>query len=134
LPKTNLKELMSATANSIQLAQVAATAAADKLAENIIAWDVTELTPLNDVLILASARNERQVNAIADEIEDKLRELGHKCLLREGRTLGRWVLLHFGEIIVHIMHEEERVYYSLERLYKDQPVVHLELATGTESV
>jgi ribosome-associated protein len=134
LANTELKEHMTATASSIKLAQVAATAAADKLAENIIAWDVTELTPLNDVLILASARNERQVNAIADEIEDKLRELGHKCLLREGRTLGRWVLLHFGEIIVHIMHEEERVYYSLERLYKDQPVVHLELATGPESV
>ncbi|MFM5968126.1 MAG: ribosome silencing factor, partial [Micrococcales bacterium] len=113
---------------------VAANAAADKLAENIIAWDVTELTPLNDVLILASARNERQVNAIADEVEVKMAEVGVKTLLREGKALGRWVLLHFGEVIVHVMHEEERVYYSLERLYKDQPVVKLELPEVPETV
>lgn len=125
---------MTATANAIKLAHVAANAAADKLAENIIAWDVTELTPLNDVLILASARNERQVNAIADEVEAKLQEAGVKCLLREGKSVGRWVLLHFGEVIVHVMHEEERVYYSLERLYKDQPVVKLELAERPETV
>ncbi|MEN9606579.1 MAG: hypothetical protein RL605_407 [Actinomycetota bacterium] len=125
---------MTATANAIKLAHVAANAAADKLAENIIAWDVTELTPLNDVLILASARNERQVNAIADEVEAKLQEAGVKCLLREGKSVGRWVLLHFGEVIVHVMHEEERVYYSLERLYKDQPVVKLELAERSETV
>lgn len=125
---------MTATANAIKLANVAANAAADKLAENIIAWDVTELTPLNDVLILASARNERQVNAIADEVEVKMAEVGVKTLLREGKALGRWVLLHFGEVIVHVMHEEERVYYSLERLYKDQPVVKLELPEVPETV
>ncbi|MDE2387248.1 MAG: ribosome silencing factor [Actinomycetales bacterium] len=125
---------MTATANAIKLAHVAANAAADKLAENIIAWDVTELTPLNDVLILASARNERQVNAIADEVEVKMAEAGVKTLLREGKSVGRWVLLHFGEVIVHVMHEEERVYYSLERLYKDQPVVKLELAEHPESM
>lgn len=125
---------MTATAKAIKLANIAANAAADKLAENIIAWDVTELTPLNDVLILASARNERQVNAIADEVELKLAEVGVKTLLREGKAVGRWVLLHFGEVIVHIMHEEERVYYSLERLYKDQPVVKLELPAVPESV
>lgn len=125
---------MTATAQAIKYAHIAANAASDKLGENIIAWDVTELTPLNDVLILVSGRNERQVGAIADEVEIKMQEAGVKTLLREGKALGRWVLLHFGDIIVHVMHEEERVYYSLERLYKDQPVVKLELADRPESV
>jgi ribosome-associated protein len=63
-----------------------------------------------------------------------MHEAGIKCLLREGKALGRWVLLHFGEVIVHVMHEEERMYYSLERLYKDQPIVKLELAEHQETV
>ena len=125
---------MTATANAIKYANIAGQAASDKLGENIIAWDVTELTPLNDVLILVSGRNERQVGAIADGVEEKMHEAGIKCLLREGKALGRWVLLHFGEVIVHVMHEEDRMYYSLERLYKDQPIVKLELAEHQETV
>jgi ribosome-associated protein len=117
---------VTATPKAIQIANIAAAAAADKLAENVIALDVTEPMPLTDVFLLASGRNERQVAAIADEIEFKLLEAGVKYLRREGKETGRWILLDFGDVICHIMHEEDRMYYSLERLWKDCPVVKLD--------
>lgn len=118
---------MTASANAIKLSNIAANAAADKLAENIVALDVTELMPLTDVFLLASGRNERQVVSIADEIEEKMLEAGFKMLRREGKTQARWILLDFGDVICHVMHEEDRMYYSLERLWKDSPVVKLEI-------
>jgi ribosome-associated protein len=84
--------------------------------------------PLTDVFLLASGRNERQVVSIADEIEDKMLDAGFKMLRREGKTQARWILLDFGDVICHVMHEEDRMYYSLERLWKDSPVVKLEIA------
>lgn len=117
---------MTATSKAIQIANIAAAAAADKLGENIIALDVTEPMPLTDVFLLVSGRNERQVAAIADEIEIKLLEVGVKYLRREGKETGRWILLDFGDLICHVMHEEDRMYYSLERLWKDCPVVKLD--------
>jgi ribosome-associated protein len=119
---------VTASANAIKLSNIAANAAADKLGENIVALDVTELMPLTDVFLLASGRNERQVVSIADEIEEKMLEAGHKMLRREGKTQARWILLDFGDVICHVMHEEDRMYYSLERLWKDSPVVKLEIA------
>ena len=119
---------MTASANAIKLSNIAANAAADKLGENIVALDVTELMPLTDVFLLASGRNERQVVSIADEIEEKMLLAGHKMLRREGKTQARWILLDFGDVICHVMHEEDRMYYSLERLWKDSPVVKLEIA------
>ncbi|MEY4980686.1 MAG: hypothetical protein RL174_24 [Actinomycetota bacterium] len=119
---------MTATAQAIEIASIAAAAAADKLGENLVALDVSEPMPLTDIFMLVSGRNERQVAAIADEIEEKLLESGVKALRREGKTLGRWILLDFGDIVCHVMHEEDRMYYSLERLWKDCPVVKLETA------
>ena len=117
---------MTASAKAIELANIAGVAASDKLAENIVALDITEVMPLTDIFVLASGRTERQVGAIADGIEEKMLESGIKLLRREGKSLGRWVLLDFGDVICHVMHEEDRMYYSLERLYKDQPVVKLD--------
>jgi ribosome-associated protein len=121
---------LTATPKAIQVANIAAAAAADKLAENIIALDVTEPMPLTDVFLLASGRNERQVASIADEIEFKLHEAGIKYLRREGKETGRWILLDFGDVICHVMHEEDRMYYSLERLWKDCPVVKLDAVSA----
>ncbi|MFM6971733.1 MAG: ribosome silencing factor [Rhodoluna sp.] len=121
---------MTATAKAIQLANIAAQAAADKLGENIVALDVTSPMPLTDIFLLISGRNERQVAAIADEIEFKLLEIGVKYLRREGKETGRWILLDFGDLVCHIMHEEDRMYYSLERLWKDCPVVKLDAVTA----
>lgn len=121
---------MTATTQAIQIANIAASAAADKLAENLVAIDVTEPMPLTDIFLLASGRNERQVASIADEIEFKLLEAGVKYLRREGKETGRWILLDFGDVVCHVMHEEDRMYYSLERLWKDCPVVKLDAVTA----
>jgi ribosome-associated protein len=121
---------LTATPKAIQVANIAAAAAADKLAENLIALDVTEPMPLTDIFLLASGRNERQVASIADEIEFKLLEAGVKYLRREGKETGRWILLDFGDVVCHIMHEEDRMYYSLERLWKDCPVVKLDAVSA----
>ena len=117
---------MTAADHSIQLAKVASLAAEEKLAEKVLAIDVSEQMPLTDVFVIASAPSERQVGAIVDEVEDRLRELGSKPIRREGEREGRWVLIDFGDIIVHVQHEEEREYYALERLWKDCPEIDLE--------
>jgi len=117
---------LPATKQAIKIADQAATAALDKLAENLVALDVSGAMPLSDIFLLASGRSERQVAAIADGIEEKLLEQGVKALRREGKSLARWILLDFGDVIVHVMHEEDRVFYSLERLWNDCPVVKLE--------
>mgnify|MGYP006274442511 CR=1 FL=1 len=84
--------------------------------------------PLCDVFLLASGRSERQVAAISDALEEKLAENGTKVLRSEGKALARWILLDFGDVIVHVMHEEDRMHYSLERIWNDCPLVPLENA------
>jgi ribosome-associated protein len=120
---------MTATDHAIELVQVAAAAAADKLAQQVIAYDVSEQLAITDAFVLASASNERQVKAIVDEVEDKLREAGTKPIRREGHREGRWVLLDYGEIVVHVQHEEERQFYALERLWRDCPVISVDVTT-----
>lgn len=111
-----------------EMLQIAANAAASKGGEDLVALNVSEPLPLVDIFLLVTGNSERNVAAIADEIEDKLIEAGHKRVRREGRAEARWVLLDFGDLIVHVFHQEERVYYGLERLWKDCPVVPIELA------
>jgi ribosome-associated protein len=112
-----------ATERAVELGLAAAQAAADKLASDILLLDVSEQLVITDVFLLASAPSDRQVMAIVDAVEDKLRELGAKPLRREGEKEGRWVLLDFADIVVHVQHQEERVFYALERLWKDCPVI-----------
>ncbi len=114
---------MTATDHARELVHVAAEAAIDKLAQQVIAFDVSEQLAITDAFVLASATNERQVKAIVDEVEDKLREVGAKPIRREGHREGRWVLLDYGEIVVHVQHEEERAFYALERLWRDCPSI-----------
>lgn len=116
---------MSASDRAIDLTIAAARAAADLKAEEIIALDVSEQLVLTDAFLIASGTNERQVNAIVDAVEEALHKLGAKPLRREGRSEGRWVLLDFGDVVVHVQHAEDRVYYALERLWKDCPVIEL---------
>jgi ribosome-associated protein len=104
---------------------MAARAASSKLAEDIVAIDVSEHLVITDVFVLASAPNDRQVRAIVDAVEEALNAAGVKPIRREGERGGRWVLLDFGDIVVHVQHSEERSYYSLERLWRDCPVVEL---------
>jgi ribosome-associated protein len=114
---------MTATDRAIELVVVAARAASDKLAENIVGFDVSEQLVITDAFLLCSAGSDRQVRSIVDEIEDKLREAGAKPVRREGERDGRWVLLDYAEIVVHVQHSEEREFYALERLWRDCPVI-----------
>jgi ribosome-associated protein len=117
---------VTASERANQLVQIAAEAAAEKLADNIIAYDVSDQLVITDAFVLCSAANDRQVRSIVDEIEKRLREdAGAKPIRREGEREGRWVLLDYADIIVHVQHEEDRVYYALERLWKDCPAVPL---------
>jgi ribosome-associated protein len=122
---------VAASERARELLRVAALAADSKQAEDLVALDVSGPLPLTDVFLLATGRNERNVLSIASEVEDKLIEAGAKPLRREGRSEWRWVLLDFGDLVVHVFHEEDRMYYSLERLWKDCPVLPLDLPTPT---
>ena len=116
---------MPASERAIELLTAAAEAAHDKKAENVLAFDVSEQLAITDAFLVASASNDRQVRAIVDEVEDKLREIGAKPIRREGERDGRWVLIDYGEIVVHVQHEEERRFYALERLWRDCPTIPL---------
>jgi ribosome-associated protein len=116
---------LTASKYSIEITQAAAAAAAEKLAENPVALDVSEPFALADVFLIVSAKNERQAAAISDAVEEKLQQLGVKAKYREGLAAARWILLDFGDLVVHVMNEQEREYYSLERLWRDCPVVPL---------
>lgn len=116
---------MTATDHAVELIRTAARAASDKLATDLLAFDVSDQLAITDAFLLASAANDRQVKAIVDEVEDKLREVGAKPIRREGERDGRWVLIDYGEIVVHIQHTEERQFYALERLWRDCPTIEL---------
>lgn len=121
---------MTASARARELLTVVARAADSKQGEDLVALDVSGPLPLTDIFFLATGRNERNVQAIAGEIEDQMLEAGAKALRREGRAEGRWILLDFGDVVAHIFHEEDRLYYSLERLWKDCPAIPIEVATA----
>ena len=116
---------MTASARSIELAEAAVVAAADKLASDLLILDVSEQLVITDCFVLASAPNDRQVRSIVDAVEEKLLALGAKPVRREGEREGRWVLLDYVDVVVHVQHSEERTYYSLERLWKDCPTLPL---------
>jgi ribosome-associated protein len=124
---------VTATQHALQLLSTAALAADAKQGADLVALDVSGPLPLADIFLLVTGRNERNVVAIAEGIEDKLAEIGTKALRREGRAEGRWVLLDFGDLVVHVFHEEDRMYYSLERLWRDCPVIPLEVTNNEQS-
>ncbi|TNC24397.1 ribosome silencing factor [Amycolatopsis alkalitolerans] len=116
---------MAATSQAREIATVAAHAAADKKATDVVVLDVSEQLVITDIFVIASAPNERQVGAIVDEVEEKLRLAGHKPVRREGAREGRWVLLDYVDVVVHVQHDEERSFYGLERLWKDCPRIEV---------
>ena len=121
---------MTASDAALQRTVLAATAASDKLATDLVALDVSEHIALTDAFLICSGRNERMVQAIADHVEQRLLEDGAHRLRQEGRAGGRWILLDFGDTVVHVFHEEERLYYQLERLWRDCPVISLPAGLG----
>ena len=118
---------MTATDEAVRMATLAAQAAASKLAEDVVVIDVSGQLVITDLFVIASASNDRQVNAIVDEVEEKMRLAGYKPARREGTREGRWVLLDFVDIVVHVQHQDERNFYALDRLWRDCPVLPVDL-------
>ena len=114
---------MTATPRAIELTQIAALAAADKLASDIVAYDVSDQLAIADAFLLCSGANDRQVRAIIDEVELKLKQAGATLVRREGEHEGRWVLLDYNDLVVHVQNKDEHVFYALERIWKDCPVI-----------
>lgn len=114
---------MTATDSAIAMAKVAAQAAADKLAKDVLLVDVSDRLAITDIFVIVTGANERQVSAIVDEVEEQMRAVGVKPVRREGEKDGRWVLLDFLDVVVHVQHSEERVFYALDRLWRDCPVI-----------
>ena len=123
---------MTATQESIDMARIAGQAAADKLAGNVIALDVSEQLVITDVFVVCSGDSERQVNAIVNGVEEEMLKAGYKPKRREGEKDARWILLDFTDIVVHVQHEEDRAFYALERLWRDAPTIDLDLDLGPE--
>ena len=121
---------MPATTDAIALAQAAAQAAADQLATDIVAIDVSQYLVITDVFLLCTAANDRQVRAVVDAIQERLQQDGEKPLRREGEKESRWVLLDYGDIVIHVQIAEERIHYALERLWKDCPSIPLDVDTA----
>jgi ribosome-associated protein len=116
---------VTATPRAIELTEIAALAAADKLAQDIVAYDVSDQLAITDAFLLCSGANDRQVRSILDEVELRLRQAGATLVRREGEREGRWVLLDYLDLVVHVQNKEERVYYALERIWKDCPTIPL---------
>lgn len=123
---------MAATEHARDLALVAASAAADKKAHEVVLLDVSDQLVITDCFVIASAPNERRVQAIVEAVEEKMREAGTKPVRREGAREGRWVLLDFVDIVVHVQHAEERTFYGLERLWKDCPAIPFDPGPAAE--
>ncbi|WP_300009006.1 ribosome silencing factor [Pseudonocardia sp.] len=121
---------MTATEQALEMARVAVVAAADKLAQDIIVLDVSEQLVITDCFVIASAPNDRQVQSIVDEVEEKLRLHGAKPTRREGGREGGWRLLDFDDVVVHVFRNEERGFYGLDRLWKDCPPIEFPEATA----
>jgi ribosome-associated protein len=114
---------VTATEPARDLSLVAAQAAADKGATDIVVLDVSDRLPLTDCFVIVTGSNERQVGAIVDSVSEKLAKRGVKAVRREGERDGRWVLLDYGDIVVHVQHAAERVFYALDRLWGDCPTI-----------
>lgn len=121
---------VSATDHARELALTAANAAAGKKAHDIMLLDVSDQLVITDCFVIASAPNERQVQAIVDAVEQQMAAAGSKPVRREGAREGRWVLLDFVDVVVHVQHVEERSFYGLERLWKDCPTIPFQAPPG----
>lgn len=123
---------VSADPVAVEWARIAAAAAADKKAEDIVAFDVSEVLVITDAFLVCTAGNPRQVAAVVDEVERRVKAAGAATVRREGQREGGWVLLDFVDLVVHVQQPETRVLYGLERLWRDQPQIDLsDLPVGT---
>lgn len=127
--------MSSATESAKELALVAARAADDKQGLGITILDVSSVLAITEVFVITSASNSRQVKTIASEVTDKVREtLGRSPLHSEGAGEQQWVLLDYGDVVIHIFADEARRFYEIERLYSDMPKIAFVAPSPTREV
>jgi len=112
--------------NEREIAIAAAKALYDKKGLDLLVLDVSNMTVITDYMVICTGRVANQVHALCDEVEDKLAEQGILCRKKEGVNDGRWAILDYGHILVHVFHPEARQFYKLERLW-DEGTNHVEL-------
>lgn len=118
---------ISATSEAIEAALVAAAAIDDKKGLDVAILDVSELLVVTDLFVIASGTSNRHVKTLSEDVEGRLQEeLGRKPLRREGKDHATWVLLDYGDMVVHVFDQQTRDYYQLERLWADAPVIEFE--------
>ncbi len=105
--------------NDLSLIYIAARCAEEKKGENILLLDVSKLTTVSDYFLIVTAKSTVQIEAIAKHIEEKLQKMNHKLICKEGFVASNWVVLDFGNLVVHIMSQKEREYYKLERFWSN---------------
>jgi ribosome-associated protein len=120
--------------SSLEKAKLAANAALDKVASDVVALDVRDVVSFADLFVIASGRSDRQVRSIAEGIEEKVKKAGGRVHGVEGRDEGRWVLIDLGDVIVHVFQQQVRNEYDLERLWSDAPPVDLGLPDEPDPV
>ena len=114
-------ELIVANDHAVMVAGEAAAAIREKKGDDVALLDVSELVVVTDVFLIASGTSNRHVRTLVDEVEERLKTFGDRPLRREGVAYGRWVLLDYGDLVVHVFDAETREYYELERLWADAP-------------
>lgn len=102
-----------------EMARIAYDALSDKKGEDIKIIDITGVSVLADYFIIANGNSDSQVNALVDNVEEELHKAGYHLKQREGRANSSWILLDFGDIIVHVFDKDNRLFYDLERIWKD---------------
>jgi len=127
-------EMMDDSAMAIQAAEKAALAGIDKKAEDVRILDVRGLASYTDFLVLMSAASDRQVNAVADAVDDELRKFGHRPIGTEGQGAGNWILIDAGDVVVHVFHSEARSFYDIDSLWSDAPRLALKIPRAVASV
>jgi ribosome-associated protein len=120
-----------ATPDAVHAARTAATAIDAKKGENVVLLDLSGLLVVTDVFLVASGTSNRHVKALVDDAEEALRAIGRRPIRREGTDFGEWVLLDYGDLVIHVFDPETREYYDLERLWADAPVIDFEPSPTT---
>lgn len=125
---------MTISPEALTTVRRAVVAASDKKAEQIVALDVSDQLAITDAFVVCSAGSDRQVRAVVDAVEAALDEVDVDPVHREGVSSGRWVLLDYGDVVIHVQHSEERAFYDLVRLWKDCPAIDLTDLLGDQGV
>ena len=119
-----------ATSEAITAARTAAAAIEDKKGEDILALDLSGLLVVTDVFLVATGTSNRHVKTLVEDAEEALKSIDRRPIRREGVDFGEWVLLDYGDLVIHVFDRDTRAYYELERLWADAPTIDLELSSS----